>query len=250
MNTTFTIRPERAAVILAVTAAHLFAGGALAIAGGIISELPKDGTWARFDMQYQRLDSEGVVRQTVPGSFRVGSVGRVDVDGLQSRWIQLDYRQTFDDGKEHYETRKLLITESSFVADANPLDHVKRAWERLGEAGRSTEVKEFGIPFRIALSPVFHGRLQQVTVLENETVETRLGRLDCSGFTGKQTVGAGGVEDGIFAYETRLHRVAPFGVVKHRCELTGVRDGKPTGLRRAWTFTLVDSGDNAKATIP
>jgi hypothetical protein len=218
--------------LISLTVALVSLANIPARADGLLYRLPKDGTWARFELRY--TNDNGVVRKE---NLFMRSVGRTyDSDG--SRWLELKYPQ-----EEGTKTVKLLIPERRLQEGESPLDHVLRAWVRRGEATESlAKARDFWLLVALA------GPLTQVEKLEPKAVDGPLGELECPGLTGRAHVRE---DDGFeldLTYTIRRHEKSPFGVVT--CDIDGIilRGGEKKAKFKV-EFRLAEVGEDAKSEL-
>ena len=214
--------------LIALAVASVSLASTPARADGLLYRLPKDGTWARFEMRH--TNDNAVVRKT---DVFMRSVGRTD-DSEGSRWLELKYPQ-----EEGTRTVKLLIPEQRLQEGESPLDHVLRAWVRKGEATESlAKARDFWLLVLLA------GPLTQVEELERKAVDSPLGELECPGLTGRAHVREDDRFELDLTYTTRRHEKAPFGVVT--CDIDGIllRGGEKKAKFKI-EFRLAEVGENA-----
>jgi hypothetical protein len=241
---------------LATSCALVCGIAAPAPAGGIVRQLPEDGGWARFDLELHVLGQDGQPRETLKGSETVRSVGRKTVGGRTCRWIELQFRfQPANRRREHVEILRLLIPEEEITAeDADPLEHVVEAWQRIpirGDPGVAARLKDLNT-LEAILAEVLHGPLEDAQELETQPTPCGLGNLECAGTAGTRAVpiDQGEVVRDVYRYEARLHKHAPFGVVRLRSEFRRELSSGATGDHRVSIFTLAEVGSGAKSAIP
>ncbi len=102
-------------------------------AEGLIHQLPKDGSWVRFEINGKGIAADGTVKISIKGTQTISSVGRVAVNNEQCRWIEIETALNYDrrDSKtgKHTEIFKLLIPEQYLTKGKNPRDHVLKAYK-------------------------------------------------------------------------------------------------------------------------
>jgi hypothetical protein len=92
------------------------------------------------------------------------------------------------------------------------------------------------------------GPLQDERKLDKQLVESKLGILNCDGVAGWIQFQEGDMHTKV-TYETRLHAMAPFGVVSSRMQFEVQRDGKFHHTIDA-KLRLTDFGEDAESTLP
>jgi hypothetical protein len=223
----------------------------LARADGAFYKLPKDGTWATYQVD---ASESGAYPKSRKGSLRMASVGQVTEKGEPCRWIEVTWQlKVRENGKKaRKDTRdtrkeKVLIPERFLAKHESPMDHIIRAW-RQEEKGPPKEVKE---PNDIGEGPLpilLSGPIKDGKTLAKTEVESKLGKLSCEGVSGRLELTS--KYQGVFKFflENRLHPDAPFGVVINHWTLES-----PPGLEVGtmdWTMKLIDYGDKATSEMP
>ena len=96
---------------------------AIAVAEGLLYQLPDDGQWVRFEMVQTSWKRAG----KCIGTLTVSSVGTEEIDGRKCRWVEIDYdtKGWVAPIKNVY---KLLIPEEHLGKGKDPLKHVVKAW--------------------------------------------------------------------------------------------------------------------------
>ena len=232
------------ALCMATLTALLTLPAATARADGLLYQLPEDGAWVRFDMEVAR--ERGGEQMTIKGSMAMSSVGQTTIEGEKCRWIEVEMRMKRGEDERTFIT-KLLIPEKHLKKGEKPLDHVVKAWQKQG-AGEARELKD---PYSSNAGPLpafLSGPLKDPKELDKELVESKLGKLQCAGLTGRAEFKQGQT-DAKVTFHTRLHEKAPFGVVTCRMVYTGEREGQPP---RSVTVTLklTEVGDKATSKLP
>jgi hypothetical protein len=249
------LSPSAAIVILALAA------GA-AQADGLLYQLPKDGAWARYEMEIAakiEMEIEGKIDEQemeASGSLRMASVGRTTEKGEPCRWIEvnLETKMKTGEGKERVDKRiaKVLIPEKYLKKGESPLDHVVRAWHRRENGGPGREPRQLEDPKDANQTPlpiVLAGPFKDVQQLEEVVVESKLGKLSCAGLTGHMEFKMRGDSTMQIKMENRLHPKAPFGVVSSRWIMQGTSDGGPA-VEMTWNLKLSELGEDAKSELP
>ena len=210
---------------------------------GLVYRLPKDGTWAQFDMRTLKRIG-GAQQWEDQGTLRLASVGQVTEGGQSCRWIEM---QCDSDGRTL--VAKALIPEKYLGRGQDPLEHVLRGWIRQGNA-KPKELKSPRDPLQSMLPVVLAPPLQDQRRLEKKAVESKLGKLTCEGVTGyiRFEIASGPFRAGKMTMETRLHPKAPFGVVSSQWVFSLEQEGQAP---REFTtsLTLKDFGSKAKSEL-
>ncbi|OHB81124.1 MAG: hypothetical protein A2Z38_10535 [Planctomycetes bacterium RBG_19FT_COMBO_48_8] len=194
---------------------------------GLIDRLPPDGTWARFEQGDNYVT--------------IASVGKMVVAGQPYRWIEVVLEMG---GQELI--WKLLISETLPKRSRNILEQALSIWhyglqrEQRNITGMSP-ADEFG-----ELTFILTGPDSEIRLLEPQTIETKLGRFECSGWTGRQLTRFGSIEfDATF--RQWVHEKAPFGVLRSEIELSSKFNDNIRQTRDS--ITLVEVGTGAQSRI-
>ena len=207
-------------------------------AEGLLYQLPKDGSWVRFNIQYT-FKSEGV-EQSGQQILTMASVGKT-IEGVEPcRWIEFKI-QANENGTERLWIRKLLIPERYLKKGENPTLHVVRGWT-MQEDGKV----ERAVPVHGRWPAFLAGPLQDETKLAKQLVESKLGQLMCEGAAGWIQFAEGNLNT-IVTFESRLHEKAPFGVVATRMLFEVRGDGSNYTIDS--TAKLTDLGEGAKSAL-
>src|SRR5262249_15879102 len=106
----------------------------IARADGLLYQLPKDGSWVRFAIQYT-FKFDGVEKAAQgTGTMTMAPVGKAREGGEACRWIEFKVKLK-DSGTEHTLIRKLLIPEKYLKKGENPTEHVARGWAKYDNEG-------------------------------------------------------------------------------------------------------------------
>jgi len=213
-----------------------------AFADGLFYQLPDDRTWARYDIEVTH-ERDGM-QETQRATLTMASVGKALEGTEQCRWIEVKLQVT-NQGMEHTILAKVLIPEKYLKRGEAPLEQMVRGWlkGKETEEAMQLEASNFG-PLRAFLA----GPLNDEKKLEKELVESKLGKLECEGVEGWAPITEGNRE-GRFVFQSRLHPMAPFGLVSSRLKFEFKRDGQvvETGNAR---ITLSEFGKEAVTELP
>jgi hypothetical protein len=231
--------------------AVILAAAAPAMADGIISQLPPDGSWAEYDVTGEGLEPSGKISVRLKGTFKLSSVGRETLDGDPCRWIEIETAIEFRRGGEKGEQTdivKLLVPEKFLVNGQNPAAHVLKAWKQNGQ-GVARELDLQGDDARevASLDEIFHKPLNLTETKEGVELETPAGTFRCQNIEAKQIPEQ---RDAPVEFSTHawLADKAPFGVVAYRYDKMRSRGGVSLGGR--WMeWKLAKSGADAKSKI-
>jgi hypothetical protein len=219
-------------------------GASSARADGLIYRLPEDGTAVRFAMDF-KVTHNGM-EEMVTGELVQRSVGKVDVDGKPCRWIEFKF--TIDKGGQQFNMlSKVLIPESALKAGENPGAHMIRGWMKSMDR-EPEELKDLNTPKAGPLGAFLAGPPTDAKKLAKETVDSKLGKLECEGVSGSLMIEQGNEKVAV-KLENRLNDKAPFGVVKSRLEFQVERNGQARE-NGVITLNVTDVAKDAKSELP
>lgn len=200
----------------------------------LLSTLPDDGRWAKFDMRVQ------LNGQDHPLSWNIRSVGQFQQAGRDVRCIE---SEIVGDADIPSSCHRLLVPNDAFGPDKHALGQAVRMWVRRAD----NPVETFADPSGDPLMAMFlAGATEQVKKQEQkETVNWQRGQFECTVYTGKSTQDIGTTK---FNCEWTIlrHDDLPFGLAGLRAKLAP--EGQPDAINV--TVTLQDYGKDAKATLP
>src|SRR5262245_12381602 len=211
-------------------------------AEGLLYQLPEDGSWVRFDIQYTFKIAGMEKAGQGTGTMTMASVGKVREGREPCRWIEFKLVLK-DSGMEHTLIRKLLIPEKYLKKGENATKHVVRGWAKFNK-----EDVARAVPFHGRWPAYLCGPFEDEKKLEKQLVKSKLGALKCEGVTGWIQFKEGDRHTKV-TFETRLHEKAPFGVVSTRALFEVKRNGKGHETIDG-TLKLTDFGKNAKTALP
>ncbi len=235
-------------VILAATLclAHVRA----VIADGLIHQLPKDGSWVRFDATGEGLAPGGEVTVSLKGTVTVKSVGVEEIDGTICRWIEIEAEIEAGGARgplgRQTEVFKLLIPEKHLVAGQNPRDHVLKAWKK-DTKGTDRELDLKGNDARAvqSLDELLNGGLAKSEKSDGVEIKVPGGSFRCTHLNGTELSKAGDID---LAIESWLTDEVPFGVAAYRHSKMRKKEGQSLGGR--WMeLKFAASGDDAKSAV-
>jgi hypothetical protein len=224
---------------------------AAASAEGLLYRLPEDGHWVRFQIDGAAVEADGK-QITLVGTVTMSSVGTVEIEGQQHRWIEIVV-EAKRAGEPFTDIDKLLIPEQQLAKGKEPLKHVVKAWHKHSMIdGAERQIEDLSGPgarYLKKLNPMLHGPFDAAKELAAVSIDGKLGELDCKGITASEKI----EQDGGFTidstYSLRLHDKAPFGVVAWEADMKVVQDGQALGTMNS-KLKLVDFGNDAKSVIP
>jgi hypothetical protein len=212
---------------------------------GLLYRLPEDGARARFDMKMEYTDlADGEAKQG-DGSMTVSSVGSCEVEGQECRWIELKGKMETEGSRDF--VCKALLPEKYLKEGEKPLDHLVRAWGKMGR-GEAEEIKDPKSPRAGPLAAFLCGPLKDTKKLKKKVVKTKLGEFECEGVRGNLSIEQGS-ETIQVEYRIRLHDKAPFGVVAMRMNIDVRRNGEARS-KGELNLKLVEIGKGAKSALP
>jgi hypothetical protein len=216
-----------------------------ATADGLITQMPDDGSWAEFELKLTLTENDQ--KRELSAYLRLSSVGQVEHQGKQCRWVELQVSRTEPPTPD--ELAKILVPEESIKSGKVTVASLIRGW-RKPEDEEATELDKnrprLGIgPLAMLLSGSFSG--SQKTEKEEVKVEG-LGPLNCDKTTGKHDLPMGPSDDLPADITLWRNSKAAFGTVKLRVHLVDKRDGR----ERDGVFEAVQvkAGKDAKSALP
>jgi hypothetical protein len=224
----------------------------VALADGLMFNLPEDGTWAKYDVEGSgRNLGELRLSLTMKGTLYLASVGRVTEEKQLCRWIEVRFDVDQTIGREKAKKSdwwKVLIPEKYLAKGDSPLNHVIRAWYR-SEVDDSSEKSDFPGNGKTPLPLILSGPLAGRRELPKTTTESKLGSLACKGTEGTllvKTKRSSALQETHekWTVVNRLHPASPFGVVASSWTL----DAHPETI--VWHLKFVDCGKGAKSKMP
>lgn len=217
---------------------------------GLIHQLPKDGTWVRFDVTGEGLAPGGEVRATIMGSVTIKSVGQEEVEGTACRWIEIETEMNLQAVRgprsKRLESFKLLIPEKNLATGQNPLAHAIKGW-RKDRTNSVTELdlKNNNVPGFQNLEELLNGGMTKSEKTEGVERKLPARTYKCTHVNGKEESESGDVE---IAIQSWLTNEVPFGIVAYR--YTKMRKREKESLGGRWMeLTFVESGTDAKSTV-
>lgn len=226
--------------LMAVISLMLTAGSAFA--DGLIYQLPKDGTFVLYDLDFKLTAGDQNIE--AKGAFRVSSVGTVTENDKKCRWIEV--KMTINaGGKDRVVIGKLLVPEENLKAGGNVFGSKIRGWVRLRE---NAEVKALDDDNSGPMPAFLCGPLNEAKELAAVVVDSKLGKLECKGVSGYTEFKDRG-KDSRATFETRRHEKAPFGVVSTVIKFARERNGE-LKQEADMKFTLKETGTDATSDLP
>ena len=204
----------------------------------LIQTLPKDGTWAEFNINLKLNGQEAVPK------WILRSVGQAFHGGKQCRFLEME--QTCDHPQLANVTWRLLIPEDEFGEGKDPLSKMVKCWVKYEpsepELLESVQLKD----------PVFAMLLAGPKQnLKNEEAKEKInwqqGDLECSVVSGHNEIELGNTKFGM-THRVFRHKDVPFGLAGMQQELNLNFGGQKQSA--TIKMTLKDHGKEAKAKLP
>jgi hypothetical protein len=196
-----------------------------------VYELPPDGTWVEY--AWTADDGKG---QKTTGTFRISSVGRVQLKGKAQRWLEIRKEQK-QEGQTTVQVRKLLIDERA-LARGPFAAAVSAVFHRSGPDGPVIRLSAARAQDFLALG--LHGGVPLKTVAGRERLETKLGT-----FITRHLAARGESEGRTLEYHVWLTSEVPFGWAKVEVKEIRPKDGP----RTIFTGTAEKTGKGAKSEV-
>ena len=216
---------------------------------GLISQLPKDGIRARFDM-VATGERNGRQMPSMKAEISLSSVGREKVDGVPCRWIEFSVgpNSSAPNGSKPA-ISKLLIPEERLINGADPLEHIKKGWGRGGGQEKAHAVGPRWGPQDGPGYALFPGKMRAVEALPKKSIKTSLGVLECDGLSGEIEFEERD-RDVKITFEIYRNEKAPFGVVAYRMRTIETKDDDGKLLDKMnVTLTLRDVEVNVESEL-
>lgn len=224
---------------------------AVAIADGLLYQLPKDGSKVTFE--FQAVNKDRGRERKFTGILSIASVGREKVDGADCRWIEI-LMTINHDGRERRIIAKVLIPETALAEGKMPAANIKRGWLQMGGKSETRGLADAYGPNGGPLPAFLAGPLSDVKKSKPAEVATPIGKLKCVTLTGKATYeqvnGSKRTDRFEVDYSVLRNDKAPFGVAG--CTMTIKEYVNKTRLDDVITFTfkLKSVAKNAKSALP
>ena len=213
----------------------------------LISKMPEDGSWAKYEMKGATTTSNGNINKN-SATMIVRVVGTEYMNMDAYRWIEIEQR------RDHVKNSmpsiyRFLIKEDDITNGEDPLAHIKKCWI-INLAPNLDIVKEYDVKKDSLqfLEWFLPPQLENQKTLDVKTIETSLGELECKGSSGvyDQSRAPNYIQRHSFTAYT--HDKSPFGTVSlHRLTEAIVNDEKNHKLE--YTFELKETGTGAKSEL-
>lgn len=207
----------------------------------LIYQLPKDGSWVRYNFAMTG-DQAGL---GASGTLMISSVGQTTENGEKCRWIEIKFIGKISE-QEVVQVLKLLIPEQHQHKGKKPHEHVIKGWMKDG----GSDPEKLSDSEHKFLVELLLGPLEDVKKLEKKkVVDYQEGQFRCEvEITGRKEFDVGPVKMH-FAFSIWPHKEVPFGVAAVKMKQTARSDGKV--LFTATTeLSLAEIGTNATTALP
>ena len=204
----------------------------------LIQTLPKDGSWAEFNVNVN------VNGQEIVPKWSARSVGQAFHGGKQCRFIEME--QSSDNPVLPNMTWRFLVPEDEFGEGKDPVSKAVKRWVKMGtndpEAVDSIDIKDPIFAMLLA------GPKQNLkTEKAKEKINWQQGDLECSVISGGNETELGTAK---FSMSHRVfrHKDVPFGLAGMQQDLKASFGGQMQAA--TIKMTLRDHGKDAKAKLP
>ena len=213
----------------------------------LISKLPEDGSWAKYEMKGATTTSNGNINKN-SATMIVRVVGTEHMNMDAYRWVEIEQRQ------DHIKNSmpsiyRFLIKEDDITNGEDPLAHIKKCWT-ISLAPNLDIVKEYDVKKDSLqfLEWFLPPQLEKQKTLEPKTLKTSLGELECKGASGVYDQSRAPNYIQRHTFTVYAHDKCPFGTVSlHR--LTEAIIDKATNHKLEYTFELKETGTGAKSLV-
>ena len=230
---------QNAAVFLLVA----FASQQPVNAQAIITKLPVDGTWAKYELKQDLFGDEEIERKI---EWTVCVLDTKEIDDKTYRWVEIQSKsilpaQTFPD------VYKFLIVEGVVGTKSIPDGAIKKAWTvKYEDSKKYPKQMSTEILSRILKTTLCHD--EDSKKLKNRNLTTSVGEVECSVVVGATSDDADfllnlGIITGFY------HPKSPFGCVRQVQRFYVVVEDKKEEVGKS-TVELIGSGTNAKSELP
>lgn len=200
----------------------------------LLTTLPEDGHWAKYDLRLQAASQDHLL------AYTVRSVGQFQQAGKDVRCIETEL---VGNAEIPSSVHRFLVPNESFGPDKYALGQAVRMWIRKGTDPVETFTDLSGDPLTQLFQAGITHDLKKLDA--KETVNWQRGKFECTVYTGKSSPEIGTTK---FHTEWTMlrHADVPFGLAGLRLKITP--EGQDNVLQV--TLTLQDHGKDAKASLP
>lgn len=216
----------------------------------LITALPKDGTWAKYEYCVEATIPTGEVGKNT-AEIILRSVGTEHENMEAYRWIEMDFREKPGSEKSSF-IYKFLVKESSAVKGEINLDNIQKfygAFDFPNEKRLTDYKKQPHLPSTINF--LFPKELKNSSPLEDTTVQTEIGELRCKGIeaSAESDMPANRGARQAWAYKIYSNEKSPFGTTQMEFVQTRFKGGKQS-VKTVYTFKLKEIGTGAVSALP
>lgn len=216
-----------------------------ATADGLITQLPDDGSWAEFELKLTLTENDQ--KREHSAYLRLSSVGQIEHQGIQCRWVELQVSRTEPPTPD--EVAKILLSEESLKSGKVTATSLIRGWRKPGDE-EATELDKDRPRLGIGpLAMLLSGSFSDSQKPEKEDVKVEgLGPLACEKATVKQDLPMSSSDNLPADITLWRNSKASFGTVKLRVHIVDKRaEREREGVFEA---VQVKSGQGAKSALP
>lgn len=216
-------------------------------AGGLFPQLPKEGSWVEYYMQFHLQGEE------TTGTLTLRSLGSQQESGEQCRWIEIDV-QADDDSRLPVGVVKMLVPEEAFSPNKAITFEVVRGYHRNkdGEVSKFTDLRRAELTF---FRQFCWGELDKAKrEASDKSLSYQHGQLKLtSKITGETTArlpignDANGLKV-VTQYKLFPHQQVPFGIAQY--EASHVVHAQENQIEASIKLVLTNSGTDAKSALP
>ena len=180
----------------------LFLLGSESRAQTLISKLPVDGAWAKYDVASKSTmpGRRGASAPVQRSQIILRSVGSETIDGKKYRWIEMESltkNQALRRGRGDTITiYKMLVPEQKIAEGKSPIGKIQKVWmlNIAGEKETLEEVEPGSVSVKQVLESLWPGGKVDKEI-PAETIESVIGKLECEVVQFKYNVGPGARRD-------------------------------------------------------
>jgi hypothetical protein len=204
-------------------------------AGGLINNLPPDGSYVVFRAKSE-VDLMGNL-QNIDREIKLASVGKEMVENEPARWIELSTEFV---GRPVF--AKLLIPERYLKGDQNPFEHVAKAFAR-GMDGQVVELPKDRLRqiMTVVLPISYFDKLEKK---DKAKIRTELGEYDCDVMQGESELDGPMGNKVKIAGDLWINNKVPFGLIKAKVK------GDLAFAKIETELEVIKSGTDAKSELP
>ena len=237
----------RSVAMIAVVVVEI-AGGTNVFAQSLITKLPADGTWAKYEMTGSTTMSNGDVNEH-ERTLLIRVVGTEHANMEEYRWIEIEQRQKNVKGSMP-SVYRFKVKGSDIGSGGDPLASLEKCWI-INQAPNLDIVKEYNVETDSIqfLEWFMPPHLTDKKTLEAKTIESSIGKLECEGSSGVFNQSRAPKYIQRHTFTVYAHDKSPFGTVSfHRLTEAIVNDELNHKLE--YSMVLTETGTGAKSAAP